>query len=120
MALGCSLFQDARACRSGDRFGRVEVKGSRVKRSKQIEVGDTVEVRLGPYEHRVVVKALSERRGPASVAASLFEEVPESKAAREDLQFKMKASAPAFGYDSGRPTKKERRDIEKLRGFNAR
>lgn len=96
--------------------GKVEVGGARVKRSKLIQTGDSIRLRLGPYEHVVTVRGLSERRGPASVAATLFEETPESKKAREDLQFRMKAAAPQFAYDSGRPTKKQRRDIEKLRG----
>lgn len=96
--------------------GKAEVGGARVKRSKLIEVGDSIRLRLGPYEHIVVVRGLSERRGPASVAATLFEETPESKETREELQFRMKVAAPQFAYDSGRPTKKQRRDIEKLRG----
>ena len=96
--------------------GKAEVGGARVKRSKLIQVGDSIRLRLGPYEHVVTVRGLSERRGPASVAATLFEETPESKKTREELQFRMKAAAPQFAYDSGRPTKKQRRDIEKLRG----
>lgn len=96
--------------------GKVEVAGARVKRSKLIQAGDSIRLRLGPYEHVVTVQGLSERRGPASVAATLFEETPESKKAREELQFRLKAAAPQFAYDSGRPTKKQRRDIEKLRG----
>ena len=96
--------------------GKVEVGGARVKRAKLIQEGDSIRLRLGPYEHIVSVMGLSERRGPASVAATLYEETPESKKTREDLQFRMKAAAPQFGYDSGKPTKKQRRDIEKLRG----
>jgi len=96
--------------------GRVEVGGARVKRAKLIQVGDVIRLRLGPYEHMISVVGLSERRGPASVAATLYEETPESKKIREELQLRMKAAAPQFAYDSGKPTKKQRRDIEKLRG----
>lgn len=96
--------------------GKVEVSAARVKRAKLIQLGDSIRVRLGPYEHVITVRALSERRGPASVAATLFEETAESRKAREELQFRMKASAPHFAYETGRPTKKQRRDIEKLRG----
>ena len=96
--------------------GKVEVGGARVKRAKPIQAGDSIRLRLGPYEHIITVRGLSERRGPASVAATLFEETAESRTAREELQFKMKVAAPQFAYDSGKPTKKQRRDIEKLRG----
>src|SRR6184192_3344850 len=96
--------------------GKVEVGGGRVKRAKLIHAGDSIRLRLGPYEHIITVRGLSERRGPASVAATLFEETAESRKAREELQFRMKVAAPQFAYDSGKPTKKQRRDIEKLRG----
>lgn len=95
--------------------GKVEVGGSRVKRAKLVQIGDSIRLRLGPYEHIVNVTGLSERRGPASVAATLYSETDESKKAREELQFKMKVAAPQFAFDSGRPSKKQRRDIEKLR-----
>lgn len=96
--------------------GKVEVSGGRVKRAKLIQAGDSIRLRLGPYEHLVTVLALSERRGPASVAATLFRETPESRKLREELQLRMKAAAPQFAHDSGKPTKKQRRDINKLRG----
>jgi ribosome-associated heat shock protein Hsp15 len=96
--------------------GKVEVGGARVKRAKLVQVGDSIRLRLGPYEHIITVRGLSERRGPASTAATLFEETAESKKTREELQFRMKVAAPQFAYDSGKPTKKQRRDIEKLRG----
>lgn len=96
--------------------GKVEVGGARVKRAKLVQVGDSIRLRLGPYEHVVNVLDLSERRGPAPVAATLFAETTESKKIREELQLRMKAATPQFGYDSGKPTKKQRRDIERLRG----
>ncbi|HEU4748322.1 MAG TPA: RNA-binding S4 domain-containing protein [Gemmatimonadaceae bacterium] len=95
--------------------GKVEVNGERAKRAKQLQAGDRVAVRLGPYTHDVEVLALSERRGPASEAAKLYAETPEGKKARELLREQMKAAAPAFGYESGKPTKKDRRALQKLR-----
>jgi ribosome-associated heat shock protein Hsp15 len=95
--------------------GKVEVNGDRAKRAKQLQVGDVVKVRLGPYSHIVSVKGLSERRGPASVAAKLYEENAEGRKAREALQLQMKAAQTMNSYERGRPTKKDRRDIEKLR-----
>lgn len=99
--------------------GRVEVNGERAKRAKQLQPGDNVRIRLGPYHHVVKVLEISERRGPASVAARLYSETPESIKGRENLHAQMKASQPSFGYESGRPTKKDRREIEKLRRRNS-
>ena len=73
-------------------------------------------VRLGPYEHLVLVKALSARRGPAAVAAELYQERPESVAAREALALQLKTLHAAFVPEKGRPTKRDRREIERLKG----
>ena len=95
--------------------GKVEVNGERAKRAKQLQVKDSVRVRLGPYHHIVTVLAVSERRGPASVAKTLYEESAEGLKVREALRLQVKAAQSASGYTPGRPTKKDRRDIEKLR-----
>ena len=95
--------------------GKVEVNGERAKRAKQLQVGDQLRVRLGPYYHIVKVRALSERRGPPAVAAQLFEETEESRKAREAMQLQVRVAQSAPGYDRGRPSKKDRRDIERLR-----
>jgi ribosome-associated heat shock protein Hsp15 len=95
--------------------GKVEVNGERAKRAKQLQVTDSVRVRLGPYHHIITVLAVSERRGPASVAKTLYEESAEGRKAREALQLQVKAAQSASGYTQGRPTKKDRREIEKLR-----
>jgi ribosome-associated heat shock protein Hsp15 len=95
--------------------GKVEVNGERAKRAKQLQAGDSVAIRLGPYTHHVEVLGLSERRGPATQAAALYAETPEGKKARELMREQMKAAAPTFGYDSGKPTKKDRRALQKLR-----
>lgn len=96
--------------------GKVEVNGERAKRAKQLQAGDSVSVRIGPYSHQIKVRALSERRGPASAAAKLYEETPEGKKGRELMQAQMKATQLSFGYDAGKPTKKDRRALAKLRG----
>ena len=97
--------------------GKVEVNGEGVKRARLLQAGDLVRIRLGPYEHHVTVKGLSERRGPAAVAAELYEETATSRAARERLAWQLK-HAPALSYDQerGRPTKRDRREIDRLRG----
>ena len=96
--------------------GKVEVNGERAKRAKLLQLGDQLRIRLGTYHHSVKVRALSERRGPAAVAAELFEETEESRKAREAMRLQMKAAHSGREYDfRGRPTKKDRRDIERLK-----
>lgn len=95
--------------------GKIQVNGDRAKPSKSVKPGDEVRVRIGPYEHLVVVRGTAERRGPASVAASLFRETEESRAAREKLHWQLTAAAPALEPEKGRPTKRDRRDLERFR-----
>jgi ribosome-associated heat shock protein Hsp15 len=96
--------------------GKVQVNGDRVKRAKALQIGDEVRVRQGPYEHTVVVRALSDRRGPAVQAAALYEEKAESRAAREAMALQLKSLHAAFVPEKGRPTKKNRREINRLKG----
>src|SRR5215831_10395128 len=65
--------------------GKVEVNGERAKPAKSVKPGDEVRLRVGPYEHILIVRDLGERRGPASVAATLYEETEASRAEREKL-----------------------------------
>jgi ribosome-associated heat shock protein Hsp15 len=95
--------------------GKVQVAGERVKRAKLVQAGDELRIRLGPYEHVVHVRAVSERRGPAAVAVLLYEETAESKAAREAMAAQLKAEAPLFSFGHGKPSKKDRRAIERFR-----
>jgi ribosome-associated heat shock protein Hsp15 len=96
--------------------GRVEVGGHRVKPGRDVKTGDVVRVRIGPYVHVVTVRALSGRRGPAAEAAKLFEEDAASRAEREKLREQHRLAAQAFAYGEGKPSKKERRALEELRG----
>jgi ribosome-associated heat shock protein Hsp15 len=92
--------------------GKVEINGERAKPSKLVKPGDELRLRLGPYEHILIVRALGERRGPASVAQSLYEETAASKEAREKLSTQLRMAPAAFVYEEkGRPTKKDRRDL---------
>jgi ribosome-associated heat shock protein Hsp15 len=96
--------------------GKVQVNGDRPKRARPLQVGDEIRVRLGPYEHTITVRALSARRGPASEAAGLYEETAASRTAREALAIQLKSLHAVFGPDKGRPTKKDRREIQRLKG----
>ena len=96
--------------------GKVEVNGERVKPARAVKPGDTVSVRLGPYLHEVVVRGLSDKRGPASVAQGLYEETKASREAREKLSWQLRHAAPVIEAGEGRPTKRDRRDLERMRG----
>jgi ribosome-associated heat shock protein Hsp15 len=95
--------------------GKVTLNDERAKRAKGVQPGDVVRIRQGPYEHEIVVRGLSERRGPATEAATLYEETEASRAARERVALAMKSMAHDFAHDRGRPSKKERRDIHRFR-----
>ena len=96
--------------------GKVLVSGDRAKPAKLLQAGDEVRIRLGPYEHVLHVRALSERRGPASVAATLYEETADSLAARAKLADQLRMAPAAFVYEEkGRPTKRDRRELDRLR-----
>jgi ribosome-associated heat shock protein Hsp15 len=95
--------------------GHVQIGGVRVKPAKDVRVGDTVEVVRDALRWTVVVQGLSDRRGPASVAQTLYEETPESRAAREQQALERRLARP-LGADLGpRPTKQDRRRLEALR-----
>ncbi|MBV8256636.1 MAG: RNA-binding S4 domain-containing protein [Actinobacteria bacterium] len=95
--------------------GHVRVGGARVKPAKDVRVGDTVEVVRDGLRWTVEVRGLSDRRGPAGVAQELYEESPESRAAREQRIVERRLARP-IGADFGaRPTKQDRRRLEALR-----
>lgn len=91
--------------------GKVQVNGERVKRARTLAPGEEVRIRNGPFEHRVIVRALSARRGPASQAALLYEELAESREARERVAAYLRAQGEQG--QAGRPTKKDRREIRR-------
>ena len=96
--------------------GRIEVNGERAKRARHVQAGDRIRIRIGPYEHVVAVLGVSEVRGSAPIAQALYEEEAESKKAREAMAAHVRAMNASTGYDTGRPTKKDRRDIKRVRG----
>ena len=96
--------------------GKVQVNGERAKPAKMLHPGDAVRVRLGPYEHHIVVRGLADKRGPASTAQRLYEETPESLATRLKHAQQLRTTAPPTYDGKGRPTKRDRRDLDRLKG----
>ena len=96
--------------------GRVTVNGQAAKAARELRVGDNVALRQGPVARTVVIRALSNMRGPAPVAQQLYEETPESIAARaQAAEARRLAPEPATALREGRPTKRDRRDMDDLR-----
>lgn len=96
--------------------GKVLVGEGRIKRARPLRVGDTLRIRKGPYDFFVTVRGLSARRLGAEAAAALFEEDAAGKKAREHLAEQLRI-APSLTYEGkGRPTKRERRELDRLKG----
>ena len=95
--------------------GRVRVNGERPKPAKLIGTGDEVRVRRSGMEYHVIVRGVAEHRGPAAAARHLYEETAASTAARATLAQQRRAQ-PMPVYDGkGRPTKRDRRLLERWR-----
>jgi ribosome-associated heat shock protein Hsp15 len=94
--------------------GRVHVNGARVKPAKEIRPGDEVRIATGDCESVLVVKRLSDRRGPATVARELYEETEASRARREAALAARKDYVEPAAEIRGRPTKREGRRLRRL------
>jgi ribosome-associated heat shock protein Hsp15 len=96
--------------------GHVHLNGARVKPSKEVRLGDELELRIGTTQWTVVVDGLAEKRGPAKVAQELYTETEASRLAREQQALQRKLAPPPLGADlGGRPTKLDRRRLDALR-----
>jgi ribosome-associated heat shock protein Hsp15 len=95
--------------------GRVRVNGRRVKPAKEIAVADSVEVTIGGLRWTLVVRVVADKRGPAAVASTLYEETPESRAGREQHALERRLARPPGADLGARPTKQARRHLEALR-----
>jgi len=96
--------------------GKVHLNGVRVKPAKAVNLGDTLEIRIGPFQFIVIVCGFSLRRGPASEAVKLYQETEESRTVREALAAQLKAEAVHGEERQGRPTKRDRRHIVRFTG----
>jgi len=91
--------------------GKVHVNNARAKPARAVRVGETLSIRRGPYEYTVVVRELSDRRGPASEAVKLYEETQDSIKQRQNLAEAHKLNAASAPRPARRPNKKDRRRI---------
>jgi len=103
------LYKTRAVAADAVRGGRVHVGGQAAKPSREVRPGEVIELTTGPVPRTVVVRGLAERRGPAKEAALLYEETPESIAARAAYAEERRLMSRARPIPGGRPTRRERR-----------
>lgn len=97
-------------------LGRILSNGQPAKPAREVKPGDRLQIRNDSGEFTVEVLLLSEMRGPAPVAQTLYRETEESKQLRAKVAEERKAMPQFDFFEEGRPSKKDRRDIDRLRG----
>lgn len=95
--------------------GKVHVNGARVKPARPLLVGDELRIQKGPEQFVVIVQALSERRGSATVARTLYEETHDSILARDLLHEQRRLLADSAPHPDHRPDKKARRQLRRMK-----
>ena len=100
--------------------GRVQVNDQGAKPAREVRIGDRLSIRQGQVTRVVLVRALSDVRGPAPVAQQLYEETPESIKAREEFATNRRFLAdPAHAIEHGRPTKRDQRELAEWQRWSA-
>jgi ribosome-associated heat shock protein Hsp15 len=102
----------ARACE----LGRIEANGQAAKASREVHVGDMLQVKNDSGDFEVEVLILSEMRGPAAIAQTLYHETEASQAARLKVAAERKEMPHFDAFRAGKPSKRNRRDLDRLRG----
>lgn len=108
---GIRLFKTRSLATTACRAGHVKVNGERAKAAQSVRIGDEVRVRSAGFDRIVVVKRIVVKRVGASVAAECFTDLTPPPTPRESS-----ATPPTRERGAGRPTKRERREFERLRG----
>ena len=103
----------SRACE----LGRIHSNGQPVKPAREVRIGDRLLVKTEGGEFQIDVLLLSEMRGPASVAQTLYQETEASREARAKAADERKANPHFDGAPAGKPSKRDRRQNDRLRGF---
>ena len=102
----------ARACE----LGRIESNGQQAKPSREVRIGDSLQVKTEGGDFQVEVLALSAMRGPAALARTLYQETDASRESRLKLAEERKAMPHFEALREGKPSKRDRRKIDRLRG----
>jgi ribosome-associated heat shock protein Hsp15 len=102
----------ARACE----LGRIESNGQHAKPAREVRVGDLLQIKNDSGTFQVEVLLLSEMRGPAAVAQTLYHETDASRELRQKLAEERKSMPQMDAWPEGKPSKRDRREIDRLRG----
>jgi len=114
------FFKTRSAAQEAIDGGRVKLNGERAKPAKSLVTGDELVIHIGAYEWVITVRELSDKRGAATVARALYEESEKSTARRAELIGQRKAFGHPGSDRAGRPTKRERRQLERWRDDSER
>ncbi len=98
-------------------LGRIESNGQQVKPSREVRAGDLLRVKNESGEFQVEVLGLSEMRGPAAIAQTLYRETGASRELRLKLAEERKTMPHFEASREGKPSKRDRRKLDHLRGF---
>ena len=115
VALGRTIFQDALASRACE-LGRIVSNEQRAKPSREVRIGDMLQVKTDAGDFQVEVALLSEIRGSAAVAQTLYRETEASRELRRKLVEERKTLPYFESAQEGRPSKRDRRRLDRLRG----
>ncbi len=109
------FFRTRTAAQQAVEGGKVKLGGERIKPSREVRAGDELVIHIGAYEWIVRVALLSDKRGSATVARTLYTEDEAGRAKREEQAALRKFAAEPAQERHGRPTKRERRQLERWR-----
>lgn len=111
------FFKTRSAAAQAVEGGRVKLNDARIKPAKAVSVGDRLDIRIGVYAWSITVRALSDRRGPAAIARELYVEDEKSIERRTAAVAARRQGVDPYPVEGGRPVKKQRRVLQRLRGF---
>jgi len=109
------FFKTRAAAQQAIEGGKVKLNGERVRSAKEVRIADELTIQLGASVWIIRVAQLSDRRGPAVVARTLYTEDEAARAQREEQAALRKLGAEPAQGRAGRPTKRERRQLERWR-----
>ena len=109
------FFKTRTLARRACELGRIESNGQRAKAAREVRTGDLLEVKNDGGDFQVEVLALSEMRGPAAVAQTLYRETEASRELRQKLTEERQAMPHFEALREGKPSKRDRREINRLR-----
>ena len=109
------FFKTRQIAADAVRSGRVLLNNKRTKPARPVRIGDQVRIQKAPFRYAIQVTALSETRVGANIAVTLFDESEQSVEARDTLRTQLKLQRPISNPAKGRPSKRERRQLNRLR-----